>query len=512
MLVGMKILVAGGSGLLGRSLINLLEKAKIEYVPTYNSRVIKNGYKIDYNNLEELTRFFEIHRPSVCVNCIAQRFPDICEKNWNETKRINIDIADRLSKVCSIFGVYFIHISTDYVFDGNNQPNTTTSKVNPIQNYGISKLISELRVTANTRLLTIVRVPVLYCDQVENLEESPVTLIGKKILNQVDLTNEDNYSIRRPVYVPDFCKYLLSLIQSPKHGTFHFYNPNDRVTKYEIAKQIAEFLGKNHTHITPINTINNHSNRPYDTELYDSQYSIHDYSFTPLEECIHRCFYKWKHPNLMRSPEAARCFLLLDLDGTLLDTDVLHYEAYKSALVPYNINLEYNTFVNAINNTSIDDMLLNLGVTATELTNVKKSKYTNMISYGEQVKLIEGVNEFLQSCLTNGVNMAIVTNTSRGVVNFYKEVVPILNQIENWICREDYTKPKPDSECYKLAIERFYKKEEYIIGFENTLNGYYALKPVSHCIYFITDMTNTNYAKIAKEDIFLIRNFRHFTE
>jgi len=506
----MKVLVAGGSGLLGRSLINLLEKTNIDYVSTYNSRVIKNGYKIDYNNHEELTRFFEIHRPSLCVNCIAQRLPDVCEKNWDETKRINIDIADRLSKVCSVFGVYFIHISTDYVFDGNKQPNTTTSKLNPMQNYGISKLISELRVSANTTLLTIVRVPVLYCDQVENLEESPITLIGKKILNQVELTNEDNYSIRRPVYVPDFCKYLLSLIQSPKQGTFHFYNPNDRLTKYEIAKRIAEFLGKNHTHITPINTVNNNANRPYDTELYDSQYSIYDYLFTPVDECIHRCFYKWKHPNLMQSPDAARCFLLMDLDGTLLDTDRLHYEAYKSALIPYNIDLEYNTFDNAINESSIDKMLLDLGVPGTELTNVKKSKYIHMISYGDQVKLIEGVHEFLEGCLIKGVNIAIVTNTSRNVVNFYKGVIPILNQVENWICREDYTNAKPDSECYKLAMDRFYKKEEYIIGFENTLNGYYAVKPLSHCVYFITDMANTNYAKAAKEDIYLIRNFRHF--
>jgi dTDP-4-dehydrorhamnose reductase/beta-phosphoglucomutase-like phosphatase (HAD superfamily) len=492
-------------------MIDLLVENNIEYVSTYNSRPTKNGYRVNFDSYEEIRNFVELHRPTVCVNCIVQRLTDVCEKDWDETKRVNIDIVDRLSKVCAEFGVYLLHISTDYVFDGKIQPNMVGAAQNPLQNYGISKLISEMRVSANASLYAIVRVPVLYCDAIENLEENAVTLIGKKVLNQIHKTSEDDYSIRRPVYIPDFCKYLLSLIQTPKNGTFHFYNPYDRLTKYEIAKKVAEFLGKSHAHIAPSNIVNsNVANRPYDTELKDSQYSIDAYSFTPLDEGIRRCFYKWKHPALVGSVDANKCFLLMDLDGTLLDTDKVHYEAYKSALSAYNVELLYSDFEKAINNTSIDVLLTNLGIPITEFENVKKAKYSKMVSSEAQVKLLDGVEEFLESCLTNGVNMAIVTNTSRNVVDFYKRVVPILNRIPNWICREDYNEAKPNDECYKLATARFYKNEPYTIGFENTLNGYNAIKSSVDCVYFITDKQNTNYSKMTKEDVFMIPDFRHF--
>ena len=102
----MKVFVAGGSGLVGRCLVNLLEETSLPYVSTYNSRPTKNGHRVNYENSEELRNFFEIHRPTVCVNCIVQRLTDVCEKNWDETKRVNIDIADRLSFAVRPFPCY----------------------------------------------------------------------------------------------------------------------------------------------------------------------------------------------------------------------------------------------------------------------------------------------------------------------------------------------------------------------------------------------------------------------
>ena len=203
----MKVLVAGGSGLVGRCLIEVLEKHKIDYVSTYNSRPIKNGHKVNFDDEGELSKFMDLTTPDVCVNCIVQRQTDVCEKNWNETKQINIELVDKLSRVCQAKNIHLIHISTDYVFDGKRQPHRPDTQTNPLQNYGISKLISEQRVIANMSAYTIIRVPVLYCDKIENLEENAVTLIGKKVLNQIEKTSEDDYSIRRPVYIPDFCMF-----------------------------------------------------------------------------------------------------------------------------------------------------------------------------------------------------------------------------------------------------------------------------------------------------------------
>lgn len=501
----MKVLVAGGSGLVGRCMIELLKQNGIDYASTYNSRPIENGYKINFENETEILNLLNTVMPDVVVNCIVQRQTDICEKNWNETKAINIEIVDKLSRACNTAGCHLVHISTDYVFDGKKQPHYPDTETNPLQNYGISKLISEKRVASNIKSHTIIRVPVLYCDNIENLEENAVSLIGKKVLNQIQKTSEDNYSIRRPVYIPDLCAFIFAKIQSKDTGIYHFYNPNDAMTKYEIAKSIAAFLGKSHSHIAPAGSLVNMANRPYDTELKDSSYNINHYNFMPLATGIKKCFLRFKHP----APFNSNCFLMLDLDGTLIDTDRVHFEAYKSALKEYNINLEWSLFETIINNSSIEDMFIKLGIPESDFDKLKELKYSNLLTQ-PVIQPIPGAEEFVETCLKNGVNMVVVTNTSRKVVEHFKECSPFLNKITNWVCREDYSKSKPNNECYKVAISKHYKNEEYKIGFENTLNGFNAIKDCVDCVYFVTDVSNINYSKIQKEDCYLINDYIHF--
>jgi beta-phosphoglucomutase-like phosphatase (HAD superfamily) len=59
----------------------------------------------------------------------------------------------------------------------------------------------------------------------------------------------------------------------------------------------------------------------------------------------------------------------------------------------------------------------------------------------------------------------------------------LLNEIKQWIYREDYHLPKPDGECYKLAQKKYYKNEKYILGFEDSMVGYKALKQITDTIY-----------------------------
>jgi beta-phosphoglucomutase-like phosphatase (HAD superfamily) len=139
---------------------------------------------------------------------------------------------------------------------------------------------------------------------------------------------------------------------------------------------------------------------------------------------------------------------------------------------------------------------------------IKELKYNHLIS--SPVTEIKGAIHFLEKCLLNNVTIVIVTNTSKKVVSYFKEKVPVLNKIKNWICKEDYILPKPHEECYKLAIEKFYCGQKYIIGFENTINGYNALKNVVHCSYFITDKSKLNYNVMIKKDSYLIKDFTHF--
>lgn len=492
----MTIFIAGGSGIVGRCLSEKLKKCNIPYVASYLTRPINNGIILNFNDTEELSNFFLTNNITVCVNCIVERQTDICEKDWEKTKKINIDYAANIAKTCEKYNVHLIHISTDYVFDGKTQPNYPESDANPLQNYGISKLISELRVKKICSNYLIIRVPVLYWDKVESLSECAVTLIGKKVLNQIDTFEEDNDSIRRPVFIPEFCNFIYYCIQEKIVGIKHFFNPNDKLTKYQIAQIIGNTINKSYRHILPASNTLNMADRPYDTQITDDSYLITDFVSSNLEENIKNCFNRFIHPTIGVSKDI---FLLFDLDGTLVDTEYIHYESYKKVLDQYNIILTYDEFANATNYGCLDTILKKMKIDFHILKEQKNKEFKS----NKNIKFIKGAEELIQNCIQNDINFAIVTNTSRESVTHIKSQLPLLSQVKQWIVREDYNIPKPDQECYNLAKQKYYKGEKFCIGFENSINGYNAIKNSCNCVYFIVEKKNDIYETIKREDVYL---------
>jgi beta-phosphoglucomutase-like phosphatase (HAD superfamily) len=116
-----------------------------------------------------------------------------------------------------------------------------------------------------------------------------------------------------------------------------------------------------------------------------------------------------------------------------------------------------------------------------------------------------GAEVFLSWLLQTGQNFAIVTNTSASTVQFFQTKVPLLQKVTQWITREDVTFAKPNSEPYKKAVNRFSRGESYILGVENTLTGYIALKEVTPLIYILTQKTTGN--ALSKNDAYFITTF-----
>ena len=500
----MKILVCGSSGLVGNDLCSLFDKEIINYVGIHNTRPQKNSYKIDILNPIELAFFFDKHQPTVCVNCIADRNVDLCETNWEQTKKVNIDIVAALAKECAKRHIFFLQISTDYVFDGRDSPYTPKSQLNPLQNYGMSKMIAECRVKTYLQEYCIVRVPVLYTNTYHYLSETAVTVLAKKVMNQIEAVKEDNYSIRRPVFIPDFCRFLLSCILTKKTGIYHFYNEKDKTTKYEMCKIIGEFLQKPVTHIEPVNTPpSNDAGRPYDTNFTDSQYNIQNFTSMPIAGGISICLDDFWHPSLDHSQMAEDyVFLLFDLDGTLVDTDKLHYECYQKVFADANISLDWSTYSQFQN---IDEGLQAI-VNDKELFLELKQKKRILIQKTASFDMIHGAKELIEHLVTYNIGFAVVTNTGKETVDHFKSICPTLQLIKNWIVREDYTNPKPDPECFKLAMQRYYKNQKYIIGIENNLTGFKSLQSITSRIYIVTKKENSDYNTLKKEDCYLIND------
>jgi len=169
-------------------------------------------------------------------------------------------------------------------------------------------------------------------------------------------------------------------------------------------------------------------------------------------------------------------FLLLDLDGTLVDTDRIHAECYKQAGAPIE---------NLAHKLRRGELQVSLEIKQ------RKAKLVEEMCKREGVQWMPGAEELLTFCSTYSVNYCIVTNTPRQPVLAMCSQLPLLHnayQQGRLICREEYEKPKPHCDGYQLAIQRWYKNEKHILGFENTYIGWLALESLGLSIqtnYFV---------------------------
>ena len=114
------------------------------------------------------------------------------------------------------------------------------------------------------------------------------------------------------------------------NGIFHFYNPLNKFTKYDITKLIGNYLNLDTSHIMSINEIKDIiALRPYDTQLIDIKYNINDYNFTDFNNSIEECFYKFKSSPI-KDHNVKDFIFFIDLDETLIQSGKAHYDSYMN--------------------------------------------------------------------------------------------------------------------------------------------------------------------------------------
>lgn len=501
----MKVAIFGASGLVGRSLRHILTEKGIDWIGTYNKSSFEGGYSLEKTDELSLQTFLKEHVITHCINCVAERNVDLCEKEWDRTHETNTMFPGRLAEVCKENNIYFLHISTDYVFDGSNAPYTPESQTSPIQAYGKSKALAEYTVKIKNPDACIVRVPVLYTHRYKNILETAVTMIGKKVLDKTKSYNEDDYFLRRPVFIDDLAVFCISLVEQEKQGLFHFYNPQDVVTKYQMATMIGDYLEKNVSHIQPIPNPSGLAGRPYDTRLIDNQYNREDYPFTSLRKGIAVCFEKLKHPmlDLSRRP-TEDIFYMIDLDGTVVDTDRLHYDCYKQAFEQHEVELcDWNTYE------SIASLEQHCKDTLGEKYDSMKKLKNDLFYKTPTISFLPGAENFIRWLIQTKQNFVIVTNTSRQTVEFFQSKLALLKEVSQWITRDDVIYAKPHQECYELAKKRFWKNEAYILGIENTMTGFQSLQKVTPLIYMICQADSYTYKQLQPYDVYCIPTLDH---
>lgn len=161
-------------------------------------------------------------------------------------------------------------------------------------------------------------------------------------------------------------------------------------------------------------------------------------------------------------------FYVFDLDGTLIDSERIHYNA-----LGWGPDVTFEEYENMLNTTGIQ-------------LDHEARKIKNLRMFYEGVQFIPGAEDFINYIFENNLNHVVVTNSSNETVDKFKKQLSSLNKLTNWITREDYKNPKPDPECYMLAIKKFYKNETNIIGFENTKLGKKSMSKITKSIFMIS--------------------------
>lgn len=474
----MSILILGSSGLLGRSIFNYFTNNHISTYGTYNTNKFTDKNLINFSyqmkgDINKLLDYINTYNIKIIINSIVERDVDICENNWNKTFKMNVSIVEELIYICQNINIKLIQLSTDYIYDGNNPPYSVNSCPNPLQNYGISKLIAEYRIINNIKDYIILRIPVLYStNQINLCESSPFQVI--KLALDLSINNKyvDNYNKRFPTNVDDVSFFLKSILD--KNGIFN-YSSHLSLTKYEMVKLACDFLCADSNRFIKIDDIS--YNRPVNTCFKDEYINNHNF-FNDVTEVIS----KYRHDKINNS----NSILLIDLDGTILDTDKLHQKCYLDSLQELNINLDLSNYYDLINTNSLDNYLLTK-LPKSEYELLKKLKTKKMLSIN-QVDYIAESNIFLNYLLEKNYNFCIVTNTSRKIVEHYIKLENNLLTKCNFICREDYELPKPNPDCWKTALQKYYNNEKYIIGIENTLSGFNSLNLITNFIYVLKSL------------------------
>ncbi len=175
---------------------------------------------------------------------------------------------------------------------------------------------------------------------------------------------------------------------------------------------------------------------------------------------------------------------LFDFDGLLVNTEEIHFLAYKKMCADrgFDLNWDFSRYCQAAHYES-DKLQKEIYADLPELYESepewvvlyaeKKRNMLNLLSEGA-VHLMPGAEMLLRSLDEAGICRCVVTNSPIDQINIVKEHNPILKTIPYWFTRETYSKPKPDPECYLNAIAKTGINEK-IIGFEDTPRGMMAL-------------------------------------
>ena len=239
-----QILVTGANGQLGQSIKEI--SAHYPHLAfTFVSRT-----ELDITNQAAVIAYFKAHLFDAVVNCAAYTAVDLAESDIDNARLVNATATQYLAEATAEQSIPFIHISTDYVFDGTvSTPRLETDQVNPIGVYGQTKLEGEELALAINPKTIIIRTAWVYSKYAKNFVKTMLWLFKEK--EEIGVINDQIGSPTNAVDLADAIAQILSKDELV-YGIFNYSNEG-QCSWFDFAQQIKE-LSQSNIKINPIPT------------------------------------------------------------------------------------------------------------------------------------------------------------------------------------------------------------------------------------------------------------------
>ncbi len=259
----MRILITGGSGMLGSDLLECLDSLPGAEI------LAPTSSELDISHKGAVDRFIQKVSPDIIINCAAFTDVDGCESEKDKAALVNALGPGNLARAAKSQGALLIHMSTDYIFDGKKgashpacparedaqhpkgAPYSEEDQPNPLNTYGKTKLEGERSVAHFGGDWLILRTSWLYGARRKNFVKTILGLCEKH--DEISVVSDQRGS---PTYTRDLAQAIRALIQ--KHLTsdlgcrtvFHIANKGS-ASRFELAQEIIRLVGKD-TKVRPI--------------------------------------------------------------------------------------------------------------------------------------------------------------------------------------------------------------------------------------------------------------------
>ena len=266
-----RILIIGSNGMLGQSLTtHFMFRKDVELMCTsfeeesfYSDLLYA---QIDISSSKEVKKLIKDFYPDVIINSAAYTNVDGCETEKELSWSINVTGVENIVKYGRTCDAHLIHISSDYIFDGENGPYSENEIPNPISYYGREKLAGENAILAGRIRHTIIRTNVLYGATQFGRPDFVKWVYDSLSKNKIIRIVKDQ--INNPTYIDDLSSAISKIIEFEKEGVFNIGGA-EILSRLDFTLKIAEYFELDKSLITPIVTsdLNQPAPRPLNSGL-----------------------------------------------------------------------------------------------------------------------------------------------------------------------------------------------------------------------------------------------------